>query len=194
MSILDSNHYATNTYYDPMHQIDAVKLLPGEYYATQKEMMLVTVLGSCVAACIWDNLLQIGGMNHFMLPGDENSGTSARYGDYAMSLLIDQLLRMGARKENFKAKVFGGGNVLPGFSVTSIGERNAAFTLDYLHHVGIPVVAHDLTDIFPRKIYFFPKTGRALVKKLHVKNNTIFERERSHLSQIKQELTLISQR
>ncbi len=175
-----------NIYYDRHFRIEAAKILPGEYYVSSRDMMIVTVLGSCVSACIRDRESGIGGMNHFMLPhSDKNAAsplsTSARYGSYAMEVLINHLLKLGASKKNFEAKVFGGGNVLRGFTVTNVGERNASFVLDYLKKENIPVTAKDLLDIYPRKVYFFPGTGKVLVKKLKgVHNDTIVERERQY--------------
>lgn len=174
---------ATNIYYDRNFDIDAAKLLPGEYYVTGEKMMLVTVLGSCVAACIRDPQFGIGGMNHFMLPesvheADSPLSSSARYGTYAMEILINQLIKLGARRNKLEAKVFGGGNVLRGFTVNNVGDRNSAFVLDFLKTEKIPVVAQDLIDIYPRKVYFFPQSGKVMVKKLRtMHNSTIVKRE-----------------
>lgn len=170
-------------YYDRHFKCEAAKILPGEYFATDKNMVLVTVLGSCVAACIQDTRLNIGGMNHFMLPRrdqDPNNpvSMSARYGTYAMEILINQLIKMGARRENMEAKVFGGGNVLRGFTHNSIGESNATFVGEYLRNENIRMVAEDLLGVHPRKIYYFPTSGRVLVKKIkELHNHTIVERE-----------------
>lgn len=174
---------APNLYFDRHFDIDAVKILPGEYYVSTREIMMVTVLGSCVAACVRDRRSGIGGINHFMLPDDRRDednrfGRSMRYGDYAMEILINQLLKLGARRSSLEAKVFGGGNVLPGFKTHIVGDRNARFVLDYLAVESIPVVAKDLLGSYPRKVYFFPATGRVLVKKLRsLHNDTIIERE-----------------
>lgn len=174
---------APNLYFDREHDIEAAKIMPGEFYATSRDMLLVTVLGSCVCACIRDKASGIGGMNHFMLPGsgvDQGDllGESARYGVYAMEVLINQLLKMGAKRSNFEAKVFGGGAVLRGFTVANIGERNADFVLNFLKTERIQLAAQDLLDIYPRKVYFFPNTGRVRVKKLKkVHNDTIVNRE-----------------
>jgi chemotaxis protein CheD len=181
---------ATNLYYDRNFDTDAAKVLPGEYYVTGQDMLLVTVLGSCVAACIRDNGNGIGGMNHFMLPDsrvDETGplSTSARYGTYAMEILINHITKMGARRANLEAKVFGGGNVLAGLTVANVGERNAEFVLRFLQTENIRVVARDLVDIYPRKVYYFPKTGKVLVKKLrNIHNDTIFEREKDYGSRL----------
>ncbi|SCY07326.1 chemotaxis protein CheD [Nitrosospira sp. Nl5] len=175
---------ATHLYFDRKYKTEAVRVLPGEYYATSRDMLLATVLGSCVTACIRDKQNGIGGMNHFMLPRgciDENDPSSmpARYGIYAMEILINQVIKIGARRANLEAKVFGGGNVLPGLVEVNVGERNAEFVLNFLETESIPVVAHDLVDIYPRKVYYFPSTGKALVKKLRdLPNSAIVEREK----------------
>ncbi|WP_420477243.1 chemoreceptor glutamine deamidase CheD [Noviherbaspirillum sp. ST9] len=190
MSNALEEHFATNVYYDRTFDCDAAKILPGEYYYTCKDMMIVTVLGSCVSACIRDRVTGIGGMNHFMLPdggSDTDSPVSAsmRYGTYAMEVLINDLLKAGARRENLEAKVFGGGNVLRGFIAINVGERNAQFVRDYLRAENIRVVAEDLNDIYPRKVYFFPRTGKVLVKKLkQLNNNTLVNREQDYASRL----------
>jgi len=180
---------STNVYFDRTFDRDAAKILPGEFYFTAKDMMIVTVLGSCVSACLRDRVTGIGGMNHFMLPdgGDADSPVSAstRYGTYAMEVLINELLKAGARRENLEAKVFGGGNVLRGFTVINVGERNARFVREYLRAESIRIVAEDLNDIHPRKVYFFPRDGRVLVRKLkQLNNNTLVNREQDYASRI----------
>ena len=181
---------APNLYFDRSFNIQAAKILPGEYYVTKREMLLVTTLGSCVSACVRDRTSGIGGMNHFMLPENvqEQGGwgaSSTRYGTYAMEMLINQLLKLGARRENLEAKLFGGGAVIKHMSATNVGERNAKFGLDYMKTEGIPVIAKDLLDIYPRKVYVFPSTGRVLVKKLrNFHNDTIAIREREYSSRL----------
>lgn len=186
MTEIIDDQVATNFYFDKNFNSQAIKLLPGEYYVTDKDMLLVTVLGSCVAACIRDCQSGIGGMNHFMLPeggGDAGSplNASARYGTYAMEILINQLLKLGARRSNLEAKVFGGGNVLDGLTVANVGQRNADFVLKFLQLEKIRVVAQDLVDVFPRKVYFFPKENKVMVKKLrNVRNTTVSQREKDY--------------
>lgn len=181
---------ATNLYFDRYFGCDAAKILPGEYFFTKKPMLIVTVLGSCVAACVRDRVSGIGGMNHFMLPDGNGEGPSAssasmRYGAYAMEVLINELLRAGARRENLEAKVFGGGNVLRGFTAMNVGERNAQFVLDFLHNEQIRIVAEDLNDVYPRKVYYFPETGKVLVKKLKQLNNyTLVRREQDYATRL----------
>lgn len=190
MAKSSEEHFATNVYYDRTFDCDAAKILPGEYYFTPKDMLIVTVLGSCVSACIRDRVSGIGGMNHFMLPfssSDNDSPVSAsmRYGTYAMEILINELLKAGARRENLEAKVFGGGNVLRGFIAINVGERNAQFVREYLRVENIRIVAEDLNDIHPRKVYYFPRTGKVLVKKLRqLNNNTLVNREQDYANQL----------
>ena len=183
---------STTLYFDRIFDCEAAKISPGEYYFTDKDMVIVTVLGSCVAACIRDSVSGIGGMNHFMLPecasADKDSpvSESMRYGTYAMEVLINQLLRNGARRENLEAKIFGGGNVLRSFTTTNVGDRNALFVRKFLKDENIRVVGEDLLDIYPRKVYFFPKTGRVLVKKLKQLNNyTLVKREEVYARKLK---------
>lgn len=153
-------------YADHQLQYDAVKVLPGEYFVSSDDLAIQTVLGSCIAACIWDGKVRAGGMNHFMLPDGEGGDGSGRYGSYAMELLINEMLKMGARRETMQAKVFGGGAVMAGFTTMNVGERNTKFVLDYLATERIPVISQDVMDIHPRKVCFFPVTGKALVKRL----------------------------
>ncbi len=182
---------ATNVYYDRTFDCEAAKILPGEYYFTGREMLIVTVLGSCVAACIRDRVSGVGGMNHFMLPDSGNDAdsplsASMRYGAYAMEVLINELLKAGARRENLEAKVFGGCNVLRGFTTINVGERNAQFVRDYLRAENVRITAEDLNDVHPRKVYFFPRTGKVLVKKLRQLNNyTLVKREQDYARRLK---------
>ncbi len=177
-------HLSDNAYYDRTFACDAVKVLPGEYYATTRDIAIVTVLGSCVAACIRDRDKRIGGLNHFMLPDSGERGVlseSARYGAFAMEVLINRLLGMGARRSSLEAKVFGGGRVMAALSGSSVGDRNSTFVLDYLKLERIPVIAQDLLDVYARKVYFFPVSGRVMVKKLvDLRNETVIDRERDY--------------
>lgn len=181
-------HLANNRYFDRHFEVEAVKVLPGEYYVTTSDMVLVTVLGSCVSACIRDRDKGLGGMNHFMLADSADSGgisTSARYGTYAMEILINHLLKLGARRGSLEAKVFGGGRVMASLSSSQVGDRNSRFVLDYLATEGIPVKAQDLLDVHPRKIYFFPNSGRVLVKKLvRLHNDTLVRREKEYAARL----------
>ncbi|MEI2415272.1 chemoreceptor glutamine deamidase CheD [Orrella sp. JC864] len=174
---------ATRTYFDTAFDLPAVKVLPTEYYVSKDDIMISTVLGSCVSACIRDNQSGWAGMNHFMLPeGDPASPSSAtmRYGAYAMETLINELLKAGASRARLEAKVFGGGAVLDAMRETNIGERNAAFVINYLRLEKIPVVAQDLGGPHARRINYFARTGQVLVRKLisqHRAESVIARRE-----------------
>ena len=132
-------------YWHVDHQCFAARLLPGEYYVTRHAEIVATVLGSCVSACVRDTRLNIGGMNHFMLPHDGSNGESAwsaetgaatRYGNIAMDRLIRDILDLGGRREDLEIKLVGGGRVLA--EVTSdIGARNIEFVHDYLREAGL---------------------------------------------------------
>jgi chemotaxis protein CheD len=182
----DSTNATPAIYRDRHFDMDAAKIGPGEYYITQRDMLIVTVLGSCVSACLRDPVAKVGGMNHFMLPDREGEGplsASARYGAYAMEVLINQLFALGAKRERLEAKVFGAARVLPGMS--DIGKRNAAFAIDYLKRESIRVLAEDLGHDEPCKIYYFAQTGRVLLKRLKaLRNDTIVQRERDYAAKL----------
>jgi chemotaxis protein CheD len=151
-------------FYDAHFKNDAVKILPGEYFVHDEDMLIMTTLGSCIAACLWDRNAKVGGMNHFMLP--EGAGESGRYGSYAMELLINEMMKRGANRMTMEAKVFGGGQVISGMNTMNVGERNTSFVIDYLKTERIPIVSKDVLDIYPRKVCFLPGSGKAMVKRL----------------------------
>jgi chemotaxis protein CheD len=159
--------------------------------------MLVTVLGSCVSACIRDPLAGVGGMNHFMLPDADPEGRtsswgteSARYGGYAMEMLINDLLKRGAVRSRLETKVFGGGAVLAGFTVSNVGERNGRFVLDYLRNEGLTVNGQDLFDVCPRRVHYFPRTGKVMVKRLPSAHDTdVLASESLYRSRLKESPT-----
>ena len=151
-------------WYEPHFRSVAVKVLPGEYYVARDELLIVTTLGSCIAVCLWDAGARLGGMNHFMLP--DGAGESGRFGAFAMELLINELLKQGARRSSLEAKVFGGGQVIAGMDTMNVGERNTSFVLEYLRVERIPVIAKDVLGVHPRKVCFMPGAGKAMVKRL----------------------------
>ena len=178
-----------NRYWDKMHDCYAAKILPGEYYVTIHDELITTVLGSCVSACVRDKVFGIGGMNHFMLPankGDDVSsfggaGESTRYGNFAMEQMINDILKNGGHRKNLEIKVFGGGKVLKNMSTLDIGQKNIDFVMQYIKDESLKLTAEDLGDNYPRKVIFFPTTGKVRVKKLRsMHNNTIIERETSY--------------
>jgi chemotaxis protein CheD len=151
-------------FWDANFKNDAVKVLPGEFFVSDEDMLIVTTLGSCIAACLWDRERRIGGMNHFMLP--EGQGDSGRYGSYAMELLINQLMKRGASRSTLEAKVFGGGAVIAAMTSLNVGERNTKFVIDYLQTERIPVVSKDVLDVCARKVCMLPASGKVLMKRL----------------------------
>jgi len=158
-------------FYDAHFRNEAVKVLPGEFFVHHEDILIMTTLGSCIAACIWDRQQRIGGMNHFMLPDGAGSGADAgRYGSYAMELLINELIKRGATRSTMEAKVFGGGAVISGMNSINVGERNTQFVLDYLATERITVVSKDVLSVYPRKVCFLPASGKAMVKRLATTN------------------------
>jgi chemotaxis protein CheD len=166
----------------------AMKILPGEFYATQEDEVIVTVLGSCVSACIMDPIAMVGGMNHFMLPmkqGPQDADVffAARYGAAAMEYLINNLLHLGAQRDRLVAKAFGGGKVMK--AMTDVGAQNIDFVRMFLRREEIPLWSEDLGGELPRKVYFFPHTGQVIVKRLsRVHNDTLINRELSYFQQV----------
>lgn len=177
-----------NRYWDPVNGLHAAKILPGEFYVTTHEEMVVTVLGSCISACVRDPIFGIGGMNHFMLPGDSSQASQAwgddtvvstRFGIHAMECLINDILKHGGSRKNLEVKITGGGKILA--QMTDIGARNIRFVQEFIQAEGLRLLAEDVGDIYPRKVYYFPVTGKLRVKKLRtLHNQTIIERETSY--------------
>jgi chemotaxis protein CheD len=169
--------------YDAQGAAWMVKIFPGEFYFTKKlDEVLVTVLGSCVAACIRDPLAGIGGMNHFMLPQHKSGAwgvdsRSARFGNFAMEKLINELIKAGASRDRMEVKVFGGGNVTD--SSNAIGSDNAEFVLRYLEAEGLRCAAQDLGGVLPRRIHYYPSTGRVVRKLLGGNDTFAVSREES---------------
>ena len=159
-------------YWDAHFRNEAVKVLPGEYFVYDEDLLITTTLGSCIAACIWDRERRIGGMNHFMLP--DGAGDSGRYGSFAMEMLINELLKKGASRLTLEAKIFGGGAVIGGMSSINVGERNTQFVINYLQTERIPIVSRDVMEIYPRKVCFLPASGKAMVKRLAATHNDAF--------------------
>jgi len=179
---------ASGFYFERDFARHAVKIMPGEFFVAKQDIVLSTVLGSCVAACIWDRLAKIGGMNHFMLPAADAglglAGASGRYGVFAMEQLINELIKRGATKANLEAKVFGGASALGGRSMLNVGERNASFVLQFLKTEGIRVVSHDLQDVYARRVAFFPTSGRALCKRLSKTDSAVISAEEQYCEKI----------
>jgi chemotaxis protein CheD len=159
-------HQASFFFFDPAFNSASVKVLPGEFYVDDEEIAITTTLGSCVAACLHDRTAGVGGMNHFMLPDAGDPASGGRFGAFAMELLINELLRRGARRSSLEAKVFGGGQVMKSLASTLIGEKNVEFVQQYLAAERIPVIASDVLDVHPRKVCMFPRSGKVLCRRL----------------------------
>lgn len=179
-----------NRYWDRANNVWAAKILPGEYYVTcYTGEVIATTLGSCVSACIRDKKLGIGGMNHFMLPLKHEHGSDAwmdsatRYGSYAMEHLINDILKAGGNRNNLEVKLTGGGKIVANMS--DVGKRNIEFALEYLQTENIDVVVQDLGDIHPRKVLYYPDSGRLRVKRLRsLHNDTLVQREQSYQQEL----------
>ncbi len=181
-------------YWDKQNDIEAAKLLPGDYYVTSNHELLTTVLGSCISACIRDKVTGIGGMNHFMLPettqhklnagAEAVVGNATRYGNYAMEHLINTILGNGGKRKNLEVKIFGGGKIIP--TLGDVGSKNVQFVLEYIDTEALRLVSQDLGDIYPRKVNFYPKTGKVRMKKIkNLHNETIASRETQYRTSIK---------
>ena len=167
---------------------EIASILPGEFFVSRDPMIVYTVLGSCISACIRDPVAGVGGMNHFMLPepkekGHDSWGESTRYGSYAMESLINEILKRGGLKRRLEVKLFGAGKIYE--SNIDIGARNAEWVVTFLRMEGLVPAKTDLGDVFPRKVYYFTDSGRVLMKKIErIKNQTIFDRESAYAAKI----------
>ncbi len=171
-----------NTYFDSQFNKKIVTIYPGEFYYGFGDEYISTVLGSCIAVALYDKAIKFGGLNHFMLAKDgtgtrENDALAGRFGEYAMELLINEMLKLGAQKKRLTAKVFGGSNVLctgEDSKRQQVGDANISFAFNYLNREGIPVMSSDTGGNNPRKIFYDPSTSKIWQKKLR---NTIHEHE-----------------
>ena len=175
-----------SSYYDAQLKRDVVKHKPGEFYATTRPLVIATVLGSCVAACIRDAARGGAGMNHFMLPHHKDGhsgsadGASTRYGVFAMESLINEFVKRGSQRRDLEAKVFGGAAVMDAL-LADVGAQNAEFVRHYLKVEGIRVSATDLGGLMPRKVLLFVEDGSVKVKYLgRLTNDTIERREEEY--------------
>jgi chemotaxis protein CheD len=171
--------------------ISTARILPGEYYVTREDEVIDTVLGSCVAACIRNPRLGIGGMNHFMLPRPNGSGADAwekvagratRYGTASMEQLINSVLGAGGTRQDLEVKIFGGGRVLP--KLTDIGARNIAFVREFLKQEGLKIASEDAGDTCSRHIQYFPRSGRVRVRHLSARTAELGAKEQRYLDQL----------
>jgi chemotaxis protein CheD len=170
-------------FFDNSSQSWMVKVFPGEFHVTARpDETLVTVLGSCVSACIRDPVTKLGGMNHFMLPQGHSSGwgndpQSTRYGNFAMEKLINELIKGGCSRDRMEIKVFGGGNVIDSISNRPVGTQNAEFVLHFLEAEGLRCAVQDLGGQYPRRIHYSPATGRVVRRLLGTGDTHVITRE-----------------
>ena len=181
---------AATRYCDPDLQLPAVKVLPGEFYATTEDQVLVSVLGSCVAVCLFDLQRGIGGINQFLLPepgpGSGLASAATHHGVRMLEQLSEALLRQGARRHQLAAKVFGAGNLPNDLLRFDTTLRTVEFVHSYLDTEGIPLLAEDVMGAEARKVYIFPSSGKVLVKKLKsLHNDTIQQRELEYILYLK---------
>lgn len=172
------------------------RIKPGEYYVTKHDEGILTLLGSCISACIRDRVSGVGGMNHFMLPivpGHEpvewaaaGLGAATRYGNHAMEHLINEIMKNannGCKRENLEVKIFGGGNLIK--NMTDIGNRNILFVRDYLKIERMQVTVEDVGNIYPRTVIYFPSTGLVRVKclrSMHIKS--VYSQENKYMANV----------
>lgn len=180
-------------YFDKKYQKQIVTISPGEYYCSKQDCYISTVLGSCIAITLWDGKNKIGGMNHFMLATTSrecniSDETAGRFGEYSMELLINDMIKAGAQKRNFQAKVFGGANIFKeNLSATGprVGAANIFFAFNYLETEGIPIIKSDTGGTQARKILFEPITNKVYLKRIKNSMRTAQELESKEKSYIK---------
>jgi len=154
-------------YWDSRDRRFVAPVLPGDFYVTEHDEVITTVLGSCVSTCIRDSVSGIAGLNHFMLPGEGGRiapSDALRYGCYAVERLVNEIVKYGARREDLEVKVFGGGRVIKGMS--DVGERNLAFVTEYFSTEGLPILAQDTGGPWARRVRYYAQSGRVLVQRL----------------------------
>lgn len=179
--------HGSKRFYDAKEGINVVKIFAGDWYVSVNSgEMLATILGSCVSACIRDPVTGIGGMNHFLLPGeiiDSSVSDSARYGVFAMESLINGILKAGGQKHRFEVKVFGGGNVIN--NSARIGSKNAKFIRDFLQKEGFRITSEDLEGDHPRRLHYYPDTGKVMLRHLRRKEDmAVIEEEANYKKSI----------
>jgi len=168
-----------------------ITISPGEYYVSNEDVLITTLLGSCVSACLYDPYNKIIGMNHFLLSSKRYSGDmpiciteAGRYGIHSMELLINEMLKRGAKKGNLKVKAFGGGSVLktiaPVSNYFAVGEVNIRFIREFLQNENIPLVSSDLGGTVGRVIYFYSGDFSVYVRKMAQTSRSLAKREEQY--------------
>jgi len=177
-----------SSFWDPKWKRNVVKILPGGFYISEEDIVISTILGSCISVCIFDSDAGFGGMNHFMLPGcseQDNTDRPFRYGLFAMEQLVNELMKHGCKHERMQMKVTGGGEMISGMS--QIGLQNINFIKDYIEKEGFTVEAIDVGGDQARRVVYFPSTGRMLVSKLnHRQDQLLIDEERKYRNTVDQ--------
>lgn len=157
-----------SSYIDSITGYKVVKVIAGQYHVSSSpKEVLMTNLGSCIAACIRDPFAGVGGLNHFLLPDgnkDSVSSDSTRYGVFAMEELVNAILNRGGQKACLEVKIFGGGNVIK--SSNRIGSKNVEFIRKYLSNEGLMIASEDVGGNYPRRIHYYPVSGKVMMKKI----------------------------
>lgn len=174
----------------------------GGYHVSKSPTVVKTVLGSCISVCLYEKELKVGAMNHFMLPSvkDISDYNNTRYGIFAMEVIVNEVIKMGGKRKNMQAKIFGGGHVLDNMgtsTILNVPEKNIAFAKAFLQNEGIPIVKEDIGGNLPRKVFYFLTENRALVKHLErssrefsVQKEIEYEKQLEKKKQAESELTL----
>jgi len=167
---------------------------PGDFFSSTDDIVISTLLGSCISVTLHDRAVPVGGMNHFMLPfpkgtEDPQLSTSARYGVNAMELLINDILKHGGQKKKLRAKVFGGSAVinLDKAATYDIPAMNIEFIIGFLETEKIPVDSFSVGGSLPRKVYFFPKSARVLMRYTHSSSFALSRRENQYAHRLVEE-------
>lgn len=187
--------------FDSKLKSQVLTIFAGEYFVSSAGEIISTVLGSCIAVCLYDEITGVGGMNHFMLPdesgekrlhldgatlqNDELTQKAMRYGITSMEVLIAEMMKAGAARSRLKSKIFGGGKVLKSSAtLTSVGDRNIGFTRAFLRTEGIPIVKEDVGDYYGRKIFFLTGKNSIFVKRVEIE--PAVAEERRYLEKLEQ--------
>lgn len=177
-------------YQHGLNAIHRINIIQGDHYVdNDPTTVLTTILGSCIATCLWDPIAKVGGMNHFLLPGKNldtykvSQPNLQRYGINLMELLLNDLFRHGAIKPRLKAKIFGGAAIVKG--LTDVGSMNSTFAESFLREEGIELVSKSVGGTFGRKIQFWPVGGRARQAFMASDINSIIRDEAKHTPVIK---------
>jgi chemotaxis protein CheD len=165
-----------------------IRIHIGGFYASNRPVVIETLLGSCVAVCLYDPVSRIGGLNHILLPGRadlEHFDTATRYGINAMELLLNRIMKLGGIRHHFVAKVFGGAHVLPAIAPENgMGSKNAEFVLEFLRMETIEVVSQDIGGRDTRRIYFHTDTGDVFLKRIASRHQPTISLEERRLLEV----------